>query len=703
MSKIRTSLKYINSLAISMTLSMGILSASSNKIEIKAKNIEAVNGIVIASENVVVHYDNMVIRASSATFNKITKILTLDGNIETIGYNGTKEHSNHMEINTETNEVTFEELFLLSENDVWIVSKNVSKKKKEYKLKTSVISSCDISDPLWTMRFSDSLYDIDEKYIKVYNAKLYMWDVPIFYTPYLGFSTNKERSSGLLFPLFGYTENEGLFYEQPIFWAISKSVDLEINPQIRTQRSLGIYGTLRFADTDHSSGVFRMGYFEDQESYTEKFNLPNSSHYGFEFNYESSEVFKKYLPKGFNDGLYVNTTYLNDIDYLTMQKNNLLHFGRTPIQESRVNYFLQDNDYYFGFNAKYFIDTRNNSENRDETLQVLPSLQLHKNLEHFIVENFTYSVDFKMNNFDRREGTTLQQAEFRIPLEFTTSFFDDFLNLSLSEELYYSSFFFGNGDFVKDDFQYYSNVHKIKLFTDLTKNYDSFTHVLQPSLQYLNGDSKTGSQLEYSRLDDKQKELFSLASPEAQYNFSLSQYFYDDEMTLKFYQRLTQKYYQDRSYQFADLENEMQYNFDALSLYNILGYSHEFSKIRFSSSSLTYTQSDYSLSIGHSYQQVLQDTPTAISTNDITFNFSYIYNKQVSLNGGFTYNIDEEESKQWSVGGKYYRDCWSLVASIRQDIRPTSGGVISENTYFLQLNFTPFGSIGTDTFNQLQQ
>ncbi|MDQ7083599.1 MAG: hypothetical protein Q9M36_01120 [Sulfurovum sp.] len=38
-----------------------------------------------------------------------------------------------------------------------------------------------------------------------------------------------------------------------------------------------------------------------------------------------------------------------------------------------------------------------------------------------------------------------------------------------------------------------------------------------------------------------------------------------------------------------------------------------------------------------------------------------------------------------------------MVASIRQDIRPTSVGVLSENTFYLQLNFTPFGAIGTDT------
>lgn len=696
MSRIGLSFKYVLMFILGMMLSIEILFASTNKIEIKANNIESVKGVVSAKNNVVIHYDDMIIKASSAQYYKEKNMLILDGNVETIGYKGSKEHSNHMEINTETKEITFEELFLVSENDVWIMSDHVNKKEKEYTLGTSLLSSCDISDPLWTMRFSDSTYNADEEYIKVYNAKVYMLDVPVFYSPYLGFSTNKQRSSGLLFPLLGYTSAEGFIYEQPIFWAISPSVDIEFNPQIRTARSAGAYSTLRFVDSNHSKGALRVGYFKDQASYTQEYNLPNEDHYGVEFKYQSSEVLKKYLPSGFQDGLYVNTTYLNDIDYLTLQKSNLGQFGLNPLQESRVNYFAQDNDYYFGLNAKYFIDTRTNVDD-DETVQVLPSVQFHKYLDHFISKKFTYSADFKVNNFDRKKGATMQQAELRIPLGFTTSFFDDFVNLSLSEELYYNKFFFGNGDFIYDDYQYYSNIHRAKIFTDLTKSYDGFMHVLQPSLEYSKPGSETQSPIEFSQLDDEQKELFAVGLEEEQYKFALSQYFYDDKMKLKFYQRLTQKYYVDRAYEFADLDNEMQYNFKTLSIYNIIGYSHEFNEIRYSSSSLTYRKADYRIGLGYSYKQALEDEPTAIVANDVNFNFSYTYNKKISFSGGLTYNIDDSSSTQWNIGASYYRDCWSIVSSVRQDITATSAGAINQNTFYVQLNFTPFGSIGTDT------
>jgi len=699
--------KHIFLFILTLVLGMQILSASpdKNRIEIKAKHIELENDIVTAKDNVVVYYGDAVIKASSASFNRKTKLLVLDGDIVLMGYQGGKEHADHMEIQTDTKEVKFEELFLVSENDVWIYSDDVNKKEGKYNLGTSVLSSCDISDPLWTMVFSEAEYNTNENHMQVYHAKVYMWDVPVFYSPYLSFSTNKERSSGLLFPGLGYTENEGFLYEQPIYWAISESMDLEINPQIRTDRSLGVYGTFRFVDSNHSSGKIRVGYFKDKESYTQEYGLLNDDHYGIEFNYESSKVFEKYLPDGFDDGLYVNTTYLNDIDYLYLQRTNLNHFGFSPIQQSRINYFAQNNDYYMGINAKYFIDTR--KTDNDTTIQELPSIQLHKYLDHFITENFTYSVDLHINNLDRKEGATMRQAELKIPLEFTTSFFDDFVSLSLGEELYYSKFFFGNGTFVHDDYSYYSNIHKVKLFSDLTKRYDNFVHIMQPSLGYIKPGSENESPIEFSLLSDEQKELFAVGLPEEKFDFSLSQYFYDDNMKLRFFQRLSQRYYPEREYELADLNNEMQYNWDKISLYNNLVYAYEFSEIRESSSYMSMRGSDYSLTLGHSYIQVLPDLPAARAINDVAFSFAYSYNEKIKFNGALTYNIDDSiddiGSKQWRLGGGYHRDCWSVSAWISQYIIPTSAGATSIDRFYMQLNFTPFGSIGTGDLGQPQQ
>lgn len=687
-------------LILYVVCSMQMLNAATdnNKIEITATYIDSTKDIITARGNVLVYYNDIVIKASSARYNRTTKLLVLDGQIELIGYDGSKEHSNHMEIATDTQEVTFDELFLVSQNDVWIYSDDVHKNEGNYTLGTSVLSSCDVADPLWKMVFERSTYDSEAHKMKLYDAKMYLWDVPVFYTPYFSFTTNKERSSGLLFPAFGYSSKEGLLYEQPIFWAISPSMDMEFNPQIRTSRSLGMYGTFRFVDSAYSHGEIRAGYFKDKKSYAEEHLLPEDSHYGFEFNYESSKVFQDYLPAGFTDGLYINTTYLNDIDYLNLQQSKLTHFGQVPLQESRVNYFAQNNDYYAGFNAKYFIDTR--KDDNDDTMQILPSVQLHKYLTHLIWDNLTYSADIHLNNFDRKEGATMRQVEGTIPLEFTTAFFDDFVSLSLGEELYYSKFFFGNGTFEHDAFEYYSNIHKVRVFTDLTKKYEGFIHVLQPSINYINPGYEHQSPTHVSLLTDEQKALFTVGLPEEQYDFALSQYFYDENMKLKFYQRFVQRYYLDRSYNLGDMSNEMQYKWTSLTLYNNVIYSHEFSKVRESSSRVGWRQPDYYVSLGHTYKKVLDDLPNSLPANDMDLNFRYSYNEKIKFNGGLTYNIDESSSKQWRFGGSYNRDCWSMAASIRQDITPRPTGFTTDNTFLVQFNFIPFGSIGTGSVNQ---
>ena len=680
---------------------------SNNKIEVTSTSLTTTKNIVYANDGVVVYYDNSVINATRATYNKETKLLILDGDVEMIGYLGTKEHTSHMEIKTDTKEVIFEKLFLTSENDIWLLSEKAHRLNGNYTFGRSMLSSCDVDDPLWKMVFSNAKYNSEDEYMKLYHAKVYFWDVPIFYTPYLAFSTNKQRSSGLLFPLFGYVANEGLVYEQPIFWDISPSMDLEINPQIRTRRSVGAYSTFRFVDSNYSSGKFRAGYFQDSKSYQKREKTKEREHYGVEFLYDSSKVFssisaedKSASSKTFKDGLFVDLTYLNNVEYLYLQKRPI-HFGLNPIQESKVNYFLHNDRYYMGMNAKYFIDTR--KKNNENTLQILPALQLHKYLESLIWDNLTYSIDLQTSNFDRKKGTTAKQTELKIPLDFSMSFFDDYLNVSLSEEFYYSKHFFGNGTFTYNDFQYYNNIHKAAIFTDLTKKYTHFVHVMQPSIKYMKPGSENEDPVNLSELSSTQKPFITAGLPEEEYGIGFNQYIYGDKKTnLIFFQRFYQKYYPNREYKWSDVGNEMLYNWKKWGFYNNLVYAPEFSKMREVSSGISLKEKAYKFSLLHTYKKVLKDQLTARPANDIAFDFSYTYNDKIGIFGGVSYEIDKSTSREWRLGGSYSRDCWGITGSIRQDIVPTSKGGIKRNAFYLQFDFRPFATVGIDKQEEIE-
>lgn len=678
---------------------VGVLCAApKSTVEILAKSIESTGQVVEARGDIVVDYNGSLIKANHVSYDKEKQLLVLEGNVESIGYKGTKERADRIEIETEKNAVSFKNLFMASDNDLWLYAREAHRNAEKYSFGESVLSSCDVTNPLWELRFARSLYNADKKYMKIYGAKVYFKDIPVFYFPYLAFSTNRERSSGLLFPLFGYSQRDGFVYEQRIFWAISPSMDIEFNPQIRTSRSLGIYATLRFVDTDHSSGKMRIGYFKDKDSYVQKYHLTDSNHYGFEFNYESAQLFANPAKNQFRDGLYLNLTYLNDIDYLNLQKSNLQHFGRTPIQESRLNYFLYSDDYYAGVNAKYFIDTR--KENNDETLQVLPSIQLHKFLDTLISDNLTYSVDLQMKNLDRTKGSTLKQFEFEVPIEYTLSLFGDYLQLTLREQIYYQTYLFGNGDYLHETFTHYGNLHQLRLYSTLTKAYKNYIHVIQPSLEYTKPGSSKESPVMYADLSDMQRQLFNIEPPEEAYSFAVSNYIYDENAQLILYDHFAQKYYPNRAYKFADVSNELLYNASKWNLYNYLVYAPEFNSIRESFTSIGLKEKSYTLSLSHIYKKVLADQPAAQKANDINLYASYSLNDHYQVSAGVSYSIDDSISRQWSIGGRYHEDCWNLSATLRQDITPRPVGYSKENAFYLQLNFIPFGGIGIDNVGQ---
>jgi LPS-assembly protein len=295
----------------------------------------------------------------------------------------------------------------------------------------------------------------------------------------------------------------------------------------------------------------------------------------------------------------------------------------------------------------------------------------------------------------------MKQAEMKVPFEFTTAFLDDFVNLSLGEMLYYNKSFFGNGEYAYNDFQYFNNYHSAKLFSDLTKKYDSFIHVLQPSFEYILPGSESQSPVDFNDLSQEQKELFVVRQKEEYYALSLSHYFYDTDMNLKFYQRISQRYYVDREYKFSDISNEMQYNWKKWQFYSDITYAVEFDEIRESSTRVSLNENSYNFSLSHTFKQQLADDSITVSSNDINLNFGYSWDDHLRLHGGLTYNIDTSESKQWLLGGTYKQDCWGIKAALRQDITPRPEGESTiENSFYIQLDFTPFVSIGSASFNR---
>ena len=83
-------------------ISFFFITLFANKLEVTANSLKTTQDTVYAENGVVVYYDNTIIKAKQAKYNKKTKLLILDEEVEMIGYEGTKEYTNHLELQTDS-------------------------------------------------------------------------------------------------------------------------------------------------------------------------------------------------------------------------------------------------------------------------------------------------------------------------------------------------------------------------------------------------------------------------------------------------------------------------------------------------------------------------------------------------------------------------------------------------------------------------
>jgi LPS-assembly protein len=659
-------------------------------IEIFAKNVVAKDNSVYAYDSVILLYDGGLIKSNSAFYDKNASLLTLKGKVEMIGFEDNVLSSDKIIINTANKSVNIDKVFLSGEEDLWIDATKAEKKLDRYKLFNSRISSCNKVNPDWTIEFEEADYRLDKKFITMKNAKLRFYDTTIFYLPYLALPTLNERTTGFLFPNFKLSsDREGFLYEQPFFYAPTNSWDVEFAPQIRTKRGFGSYVTTRFVDSNHSEGLVRVGYFKNGDDYVRR-NSINQEHWGTELFYKSTN----FLPTAgklddYKSAFYFNGTYLNDREYLSLQKDSLSSLVSSNLVESRLNSFLYNEENYFGLYGRYNIDT-SKSDNYN-TIQDIPSLHYHHYMKQIRDSKLFYTIDARLHNYTRVKGSRASQLEADIPLTYYESFFDDFLNLSLSENLYLSRVDFRNLT-VEDDeyYYYYRNYHTVNLSSDLSKRYGDLVHILSPSLTYIRPSLEKESTL-YRDLKDEKKQLFVTQTQEEQLSLALSQHYYKDDLDMRLFQRFGYTSYPERVESRGDFTNEMGYNNEKLSLYSNLTYAWNEKQVRSLLSSIGYNQSNYDIMLTHFYNHdFLYDNK---ETSFLQSQFVHRYSDNNSWFINFDYDLEQLYNHQWKVGWTQKKKCWSARVSLGQEVIPNVDNSFRNTALYFQLNLNPIGGI----------
>ncbi|MDD4506342.1 MAG: hypothetical protein PHE60_08240 [Sulfurospirillaceae bacterium] len=350
--------------------------------------------------------------------------------------------------------------------------------------------------------------------------------------------------------------------------------------------------------------------------------------------------------------------------------------------------------------AKYYIDTSKISN--ADTLQELPTLHYHRFSNSLLFDNLLYSVDYKAKNYERNEGITAFQNEFNAPLTLYFSMLEDYLHVSVSENVYMTHASYGSEDSNGGYGQYFRNYHKFSMYTDLAKPYSNFLHTMYVGLDHVipSAETKDGYMQDFIPLDTIEKSTV----------LNLKEFFYTTDGEKKLSHKLRQVYYygNDR-YKYGDLENDIKYHVNEnFFVGNAVNYSHEFDTFSRNQVSVNYKDDVYATSLRYTYEDSTYEE--SLDKKDYSYVTLYADTKYF---GGYNifasadYDLNDEIVKSWSLGYKHTKKCWDYSLMYRDIKLPrlTSSSIDSVNRkgFLLQFNFYPIGSVSQDFSTQKEQ
>ncbi|QNM96990.1 LPS-assembly protein LptD [Chitinimonas koreensis] len=121
-----------------------------------------------------------------------------------------------------------------------------------YTLQQARFTTCAAGDDSWFIRARELDLDYSRNLGVAHHGTVEFKGVPLLYSPYLDFSLDGSRKSGLLAPSFDSSSSGGFELAIPYYWNIAPNYDATISPRIITKRGLMLGTEFRYLGERHN-------------------------------------------------------------------------------------------------------------------------------------------------------------------------------------------------------------------------------------------------------------------------------------------------------------------------------------------------------------------------------------------------------------------------------------------------------------------
>ncbi len=391
-----------------------------------------------------VRLQNLTVSGTSAEYQERTKKMLITGDV--IIY--TKD----MILTANKAELDLDESLYSLYNATFFDQKNVVYGKAErieaistdtFKLYNGEITTCNPQDKAWELSSSQIVYQVDNFAYSV-NSVLYLYSVPMFYTPFISWPTKDKRSTGFLAPRFSHhsgsdeTKAFGSRLEIPYFIAIDRDHDLTVTADLIERRGTGLELDYQYAFIEDMKGQLKGWYLDESiqdrdleaedlgnlDATSDEFDL-QPKRYSYLFNHKQGiflggTLNLELLKRSDNE---VDKEYFNSTENLSTQFKQSADIsypipnGSFSVAYSTINTFTQTSVY----------DTTTDEES---VANKHPEVNVNQQYSTLLGSPVSVSLNGSWTQYDRMYGWDAEATTAKVKV--SSPFNIDFLNLKPS-------------------------------------------------------------------------------------------------------------------------------------------------------------------------------------------------------------------------------------------------------------------------------
>jgi LPS-assembly protein len=199
--------------------------------------------LVTASGHVEAWQNGHVMRADKITFDRNSGVAAATGHVVLLEPDGEVMFADYAEMQNNLNDGILKDMRALLQQNGRLAANGAQRTGGQInELSKVVYTTCNLCandptrPPLWQIRASSAVQDMEHKRIEYTNATLEMFGIPMAYFPYFWHADpSVKRESGLLPPVAGSSSNIGAFYGQPYYLVIDDQSDATFLPLMTTR------------------------------------------------------------------------------------------------------------------------------------------------------------------------------------------------------------------------------------------------------------------------------------------------------------------------------------------------------------------------------------------------------------------------------------------------------------------------------------